>query len=109
MCTASTAQAHRCVRPVHVVLNCHGVMSLQCTAVYPCVLPLPPSRVLPPTKAIVYCCHGRACRCEVVTGSSGQVLWAGLTVRMGMAYGFVNLKKPVHTGAVCGDVCTRVR
>lgn len=39
--------------------------------------------------------------CAEVRDSSNKVIWAGLRVRMGMAYGFINVKKPLMSGR-CG-------
>ncbi|PNH10309.1 Adenylate cyclase [Tetrabaena socialis] len=36
--------------------------------------------------------------CEELRGEQGQRLWRGLRVRMGMAYGYINVKKPMNTG-----------
>ncbi|KXZ50125.1 hypothetical protein GPECTOR_18g99 [Gonium pectorale] len=36
--------------------------------------------------------------CSEVYGQQGQVLWRGLRVRVGMAYGYINVKKPMNTG-----------
>lgn len=35
--------------------------------------------------------------CQVVRGTSGEPVWRGLRMRMGIAYGFVNVKKPMNT------------
>ncbi len=36
--------------------------------------------------------------CAPIYGSSGELIWAGLRVRVGMAYGYVSSKKPLNTG-----------
>ncbi|GFR45253.1 hypothetical protein Agub_g6359, partial [Astrephomene gubernaculifera] len=36
--------------------------------------------------------------CEEVLGGGGQRLWCGLRVRVGMAHGYINVKKPMNTG-----------
>ena len=33
-----------------------------------------------------------------VRGPSGRLIWAGLRVRMGMAYGYISSKKPLNSG-----------
>lgn len=41
--------------------------------------------------------------CAEVRDSSNKVIWAGLRVRMGMAYGFINVKKPLMSGLCVGS------
>lgn len=36
--------------------------------------------------------------CQELRGEQGQRLWRGLRIRMGMAYGYINVKKPMNTG-----------
>ena len=36
--------------------------------------------------------------CGEVVGQEGQLLWRGLRVRVGMAYGYASCKKPLNTG-----------
>ncbi len=39
--------------------------------------------------------------CQELRGEQGQRLWRGLRIRMGMAYGYINVKKPMNTGTEC--------
>ncbi|KAG2432508.1 hypothetical protein HXX76_008853 [Chlamydomonas incerta] len=64
------------------------------------------------TDAIAWACHVqkdllqldwppallRMQGCEEVRGDHGQRLWRGLRVRVGMAFGYINVKKPMNTG-----------
>ncbi|KAG2499572.1 hypothetical protein HYH03_002517 [Edaphochlamys debaryana] len=64
------------------------------------------------TDAIAWACHVqkelvhvdwppallRMTGCEELRGEQGVRLWRGLRVRIGMAYGFINVKKPMNTG-----------
>ncbi|KAG2454070.1 hypothetical protein HYH02_001110 [Chlamydomonas schloesseri] len=64
------------------------------------------------TDAIAWACHVqkdllqldwppallRMQGCEEVRGEHGQRLWRGLRVRVGMAFGYINVKKPMNTG-----------